>query len=94
VVSRIGAIGAPIGWSIDGANRDDVFVLEPTLGAAADNGLFAEIGTVTLDRTYDYPGSAVNSTLAGSSSWTFNAAAPGPRAWDAASAHTRVSLGG
>ena len=47
--------GIPIGWSIDGANRNDVVMLEPTLDAIADNGLLAEIGTLTLDRSYDYP---------------------------------------
>jgi hypothetical protein len=30
-------------------------MLEPTLDAIADNGLLAEIGTLTLDRSYDYP---------------------------------------
>ena len=47
--------GIPIGWSIDGANRNDVVLLEPTLDAIADNGLLADIGTLTLDRSYDYP---------------------------------------
>jgi hypothetical protein len=47
--------GIPIGWSIDGANRNDVVMLEPTLDAIADNGLLADIGTLTLDRSYDYP---------------------------------------
>ena len=47
--------GIPIGWSIDGANRNDVKMLEPTLDSIAANGLLAEIGTLTLDRSYDYP---------------------------------------
>jgi transposase len=47
--------GIPIGWSIDGANRNDVTLLEPTLDAIAATGLLADIGTVTLDRGYDYP---------------------------------------
>jgi len=47
--------GIPIGWSIDGANRNDVAMLEPTLDAIAANGLLADIGTLTLDRSYDYP---------------------------------------
>ena len=47
--------GIPIGWSIDGANRNDVAMLEPTLDAIAATGLLADIGTVTLDRGYDYP---------------------------------------
>lgn len=47
--------GIPIGWSIDGANRNDVKMLEPTLDAIEANGLLAEVGTLTLDRSYDYP---------------------------------------
>ena len=47
--------GIPIGWSIDGANRNDVTMLEPTLDAIAATGLLADIGVVTLDRGYDYP---------------------------------------
>jgi len=49
------AKGIPIGWAIDGANRNDVKMLEPTLDAIAANGLLAEIGTMSLDRSYDYP---------------------------------------
>ena len=47
--------GIPIAWSIDGANRNDMAMLEPTLDAIANTGLLADIGTVTLDRGYDYP---------------------------------------
>jgi transposase len=47
--------GIPIGWSIDGANRNDVTMLEPTLEAIHATGLLTDIGTVTLDRSYDYP---------------------------------------
>jgi transposase len=47
--------GIPIAWSIDGANRNDVVMLEPTLDALTATGLLAEVGTVTLDRGYDYP---------------------------------------
>ena len=47
--------GIPIGWSIDGANRNDVTMLEPTLDAIDATGLLGDIGTVTLDRSYDYP---------------------------------------
>jgi transposase len=47
--------GIPIAWSIDGANRNDVAMLEPTLDAIAATGLLADIGTMTLDRSYDYP---------------------------------------
>ena len=47
--------GIPLAWSIDGANRNDMAMLEPTLDAIAATGLLADIGTVTLDRGYDYP---------------------------------------
>jgi transposase len=49
------ANGIPIGWAIDGANRNDVKLLEPTLDAIAASGLLAEIGTLSLDRGYDFP---------------------------------------
>ena len=49
------AKGIPIGWAIDGANRNDAKLLEPTLDAIADTGLLEEIGTLSLDRSYDYP---------------------------------------
>ncbi|MGH9235751.1 MAG: IS5 family transposase [Acidimicrobiales bacterium] len=45
--------GIPVGWDIDGANRNDVAMLEPTLAAIADNGLLTEIGSLHLDRSYD-----------------------------------------
>ncbi len=47
--------GSAIGWAIDGANRHDVRLLEPTLSAIAEVGLLADIGTLHLDRSYDYP---------------------------------------
>jgi transposase len=47
--------GVPIGWAIDGANRNDVRMLEPTLDAVADAGLLDDIDTLHLDRGYDYP---------------------------------------
>ncbi len=46
--------GIPVGWVIDGANRNDVKLLDPTLDAIEANGLLADVGTVTLDRSYDY----------------------------------------
>jgi transposase len=49
------AKGIPIGWAIDGANRNDVMMLAPTLDAIAATGLLEEIGTISLDRSYDYP---------------------------------------
>ena len=47
--------GVPLGWSIDGANRNDVRMLGPTLDAIDAGGWLAEIDTVHLDRGYDYP---------------------------------------
>ncbi len=47
--------GVPIGWAIDAANRNDVTLLEPTLDAVDAVGLLADIGTLSLDRGYDYP---------------------------------------
>jgi transposase len=47
--------GVPIGWAIDGANRNDVKLLEPTLGAIAAHGLLDDVDTMHLDRGYDYP---------------------------------------
>jgi transposase len=47
--------GIPIGWVIDGANRSDITLLEPTLEAVAGNGLVANIDTIHLDRAYDFP---------------------------------------
>lgn len=55
--------GVPIGWAIDGANRNDVRLLGPTLAAVADAGLLEDIETLHLDRGYDYP--AVRRQLAG-----------------------------
>lgn len=54
--------GIPVGWAIDGANRNDVKLLDPTLDAVEANGLLADIGTLTLDRSYDYP--AIRARLA------------------------------
>jgi hypothetical protein len=45
--------GIPIGWAIDGANRNDVRMLEPTLAAVGNAGLLDDIGTLHLDRGYD-----------------------------------------
>jgi transposase len=47
--------GVPIGWVIDGANRNDVRLLIPTIEAVAATGLLADIDTLHLDRGYDYP---------------------------------------
>jgi transposase len=55
--------GVPIGWTIDGANRNDVRMLEPTLDDVAAAGLLVDVDTVHLDRGYDSP--AVRQRLAG-----------------------------
>lgn len=47
--------GVPIGWAIDGANRNDIRMLGATLDAVTDAGLLADISTLHLDRGYDYP---------------------------------------
>jgi transposase len=47
--------GIPIGWAIDGANRNDIRLLEPTLDDIAERGLLDDIETLHLDRGYDYP---------------------------------------
>ena len=47
--------GIPIGWTIDGANRNDVPLLEPTIEAVASNGFLADIEMLHLDRGYDFP---------------------------------------
>lgn len=49
------ANGIPIGVAIDGANRNDIRLLEPTLDAVAANGLIDDIELLSLDRGYDYP---------------------------------------
>jgi Transposase DDE domain len=53
--------GIPIGWSIDGANRNDVRMLEPTIDDIAAVGLLVD--TLHLDRGYD--SGAVRARLAG-----------------------------
>jgi hypothetical protein len=47
--------GIPIGWAIDGANRNDVALLEPTMAAVGQPGLLAEPGVLHLDRSHDPP---------------------------------------
>ena len=51
----VDANGIPIGWAIDGANRNELKLLEPTLDDVARSGLLGEIETLHLDRGYDYP---------------------------------------
>lgn len=51
----VDANGIPIGWHLDGANRNDIPMLEPTIESIDRLGLVADIGTLCLDRGYDYP---------------------------------------
>ena len=43
-----------MGGAIDGANRHDSKLVEPTLDAIRDRGLHWDIDTVHLDKGYDY----------------------------------------
>jgi transposase len=45
--------GIPIGWAIDGANRNDSVLLAPTLDDARARGWLSQIETIWLDRGYD-----------------------------------------
>lgn len=47
--------GIPVRWALDGANRNDLPMLEPTLNALEQRGLLEDVGTLHLDRGYDYP---------------------------------------
>ena len=42
-----------MGWAIDGANRHDSILFEPTLESVADRGLIPDLETLHLDRAYD-----------------------------------------
>jgi hypothetical protein len=72
--------GIQVGWVIDGANRNDVAMLEPTLGVIDDAGLLADIGTLHFDRGHD--SGAVRDRLPSmaSTSSRSNGAAPRSRA--------------
>lgn len=59
----VDANGIPIGVAIDGANRNDLKLLEPTLDSIRANGLLDDIELLALDRGYDYP--VVRARLAG-----------------------------
>jgi len=47
--------GVPLGWAIDGANRNDVKLLAPTIESIQAAGLLDDVDTMHLDRGYDYP---------------------------------------
>jgi hypothetical protein len=40
---------------IDAANRNDICLLEPIIDAIDHTGLLADIDTLHIDRSYDYP---------------------------------------
>jgi hypothetical protein len=42
--------GIPVAWVIDGANRNDVAIQEPTLDVIDDAGLLADVGTLRRSR--------------------------------------------
>jgi len=46
-------VGIPLGWATDGANRNDIALLEPTLTAVGDHGYLCETETLHLDKGYD-----------------------------------------
>jgi len=45
--------GIPVGWAIDGANRNDCVLFVPTIAQVVERGLLADIETMNLDRGYD-----------------------------------------
>jgi transposase len=45
--------GIPVGWAIDGANRHDTVLLEPTLLVVTERALICDAETLHLDRGYD-----------------------------------------
>jgi hypothetical protein len=47
----VDANGIPIGWAIDGANRNDIPMLEPTIATIAERGLLA---VIIIGRLLDY----------------------------------------
>ncbi len=53
MVSRVLLFRDPDLLVIDGANRNDSILLEPTLKAVADRGLRPDVQTLHLDRGYD-----------------------------------------
>jgi transposase len=59
----VDANGIPIGVAVDGANRNDTRLLEPTLDAIVANGLIDDVELLALDRGYDYP--VIRTRLAG-----------------------------
>ena len=46
--------GIPVGWAADGANRNDIVLVAPTLDDVARRGLLFDVETIHLDRGYDF----------------------------------------
>lgn len=45
--------GIPVGWAIDGANRNDCVLFVPTITSIVERGLLPDVETMHLDRGYD-----------------------------------------
>lgn len=46
-------VGVPLGWVIDGANRNDCVMFNPTINTLANRGFLTDIETLHLDKGYD-----------------------------------------
>jgi len=68
--------GIPVGWAIDGANRNDVAMLEPTLADVEANGLLVDIETLHLDRAMTPARSATGCVPRGSTTSRSSGEAP------------------
>jgi transposase len=53
--TAVEAAGIPLGWALDGGNRNDYRMLEPTLDVVTTGPTARAIGTLHLDRGYGYP---------------------------------------
>lgn len=49
----VDSYGIPIGWTVEGAQRNDSVLLAPTIDDAGGRGLLDDIDTLWLDRGYD-----------------------------------------
>jgi transposase len=58
-------VGIPLAWAIDGANRNDMALLAPTLDQLNAVGLLEEVETLHLDKGYDNSVTIALSTQAG-----------------------------
>ena len=52
--AAVDAAGIPLGWTLDGANRNDYRMLQPTLDVITNNPIELPIGTLHLDRGFGY----------------------------------------